>query len=91
MVAKKVLVFKYSAAPFILSAFCPLLLLVLSFESGFIDSTIVADNPAPLANKLSGVLITKSRYRAGLICQDKGWEFCARWAKSRRSPGSLIA
>ncbi|MCL1050521.1 hypothetical protein L2755_12915 [Shewanella abyssi] len=37
------------------------------------------------------VALAKSRYSAGLVCQDKGWEFCASWAKSRRSPGSLIA
>ncbi|MGS0689303.1 hypothetical protein [Shewanella sp. 30m-9] len=37
------------------------------------------------------ILLVKSRYSAGLVCQDKGWEFCARWAKSGRSPGSRIA
>ncbi|QQX78293.1 hypothetical protein JK628_11770 [Shewanella sp. KX20019] len=39
----------------------------------------------------SSVTLAKSRYSAGLVCQDKGWEFCARWAKSKRSPGSRIA
>ena len=41
--------------------------------------------------QLSRSLLVKNRYRAGLVCQDKGWEFCARWAKLGRSPGSRIA
>lgn len=39
----------------------------------------------------SSLLLAKSRYHAGLVCQEKGWEFCARWAQSRRSPRSRIA
>ncbi|GIU35465.1 hypothetical protein L2719_03660 [Shewanella schlegeliana] len=35
--------------------------------------------------------LAKGRYNAGLVCQDKGWEFCARWAHSRRSPRSRLA
>ncbi|MCL1144424.1 hypothetical protein L2747_00070 [Shewanella marinintestina] len=33
----------------------------------------------------------KSRYKRGLMCKDKGWEFCATWATSGRAPGSRIA
>ncbi|GIU50516.1 hypothetical protein TUM4438_36780 [Shewanella sairae] len=33
----------------------------------------------------------KSRYKRGLVCKDKGWEFCATWATSGRAPGSRIA
>ncbi|MCL1137265.1 hypothetical protein [Shewanella pneumatophori] len=33
----------------------------------------------------------KGRYKAGLVCKDKGWEFCASWANLVRSPGSRIA
>ena len=33
----------------------------------------------------------KGRYKAGLICKDKGWEFCASWATLARSPGSRLA
>lgn len=36
-------------------------------------------------------LIAKSRYSAGLICKDRGWEFCASWANIKRIPGSRIA
>ncbi|GIU17287.1 MULTISPECIES: hypothetical protein [unclassified Shewanella] len=41
--------------------------------------------------KSYSTLLVKSRYSAGLVCQDKGWEFCARWAQFRRSPKSRIA
>ncbi len=44
-----------------------------------------------LKNKPYSELLARSRYSAGLVCQDKGWEFCARWAQSRRSPRSRIA
>lgn len=36
-------------------------------------------------------LIAKSRYSAGLVCKDRGWEFCATWANIKRIPGSRIA
>ncbi|WP_108946571.1 hypothetical protein [Shewanella halifaxensis] len=36
-------------------------------------------------------LYAKGRYKAGLICKDKGWEFCASWATLARSPGSRLA
>ncbi|MGS0681652.1 hypothetical protein ACVBIL_10850 [Shewanella sp. 125m-7] len=49
------------------------------------------NTPEALIQTSSGLLAKKSRYNAGLVCQDKGWEFCATWAKSRRSPGSRIA
>ncbi|PKG59172.1 hypothetical protein CXF83_12470 [Shewanella sp. Choline-02u-19] len=38
-----------------------------------------------------GPILAKSRYSAGLVCQVKGWEFCATWANSIRGPGSRIA
>lgn len=43
------------------------------------------------AQNESDLMLTKSRYSTGLICQVKGWEFCATWASSSRLPGSRIA
>ncbi|ABZ76621.1 hypothetical protein Shal_2060 [Shewanella halifaxensis HAW-EB4] len=48
-----------------------------------INFKLIAGNRYPLW--------VKSRYSAGLVCQDRGWEFCATWAKSKRSPDSRIA
>ncbi|MEZ9200156.1 hypothetical protein [Shewanella sp. 10N.286.54.B9] len=36
-------------------------------------------------------IIAKSRYSAGLVCRERGWEFCATWANTTRIPGSRIA
>ena len=47
--------------------------------------------PAAQHTGLVALYARKSRYKRGLVCKDKGWEFCATWATSGRAPGSRIA
>ncbi|ABV87407.1 hypothetical protein Spea_2087 [Shewanella pealeana ATCC 700345] len=68
--------------------------LICSFRSVFFVLLALCSASTMPANTLdtaNSELLAKSRYSAGLVCQDKGWEFCARWAQFRRSPSSRIA
>lgn len=55
------------------------------------DTYIAQLQPEMPPINLSAASYAKSRYKAGLVCKDKGWEFCASWANLVRSPGSRIA
>ncbi len=55
------------------------------------SSAFCSVNQQVVTAKDNSSLIAKSRYSAGLVCKDRGWEFCATWANIKRIPGSRIA
>ncbi|MEZ9821885.1 hypothetical protein AB4238_14890 [Shewanella sp. 10N.286.45.A1] len=71
---------------------CSLSILVSAVVLNIIYSSAFSGvNQHGVIAKGNSSLIAKSRYSAGLVCKDKGWEFCASWANIKRIPGSRIA
>ncbi|MCL1096029.1 hypothetical protein [Shewanella kaireitica] len=73
-------------------ALCCLSILVSAVMLNMVcSSAFVGMNHHGVTLKEDSSLIAKSRYSAGLVCKDRGWEFCASWANIKRIPGSRIA